>query len=71
MALSYAVTIYTAVTVPAVIAVVTPDLAELVIASGLVLGLIVGSIVYRAQRRGKRRFRDAWNMEHGEPTNPQ
>ena len=50
--------------------VTSADVARLFIISSLALAFTVFAIVFVAKQKGKRRFRELWNEEHGGPVNP-
>ena len=50
--------------------VASTDVAGLFIILSLALASTVFAIVFVAKQKGKRRFRELWNEEHGGPVNP-
>jgi hypothetical protein len=72
MSLNYFVTIIIALVGPAIVfQVASVDVARPFIVLFWILAVVVGVMILVAHRRGRRRFRDLWNQEHGGPINPQ
>src|SRR6267143_1090915 len=72
MSLNYFVTIIIALVGPAIVLqVASVDVARPFIVLFWIIAVVVGVMILVAQRRGRRRFQDFWNQEHGGPINPQ
>jgi hypothetical protein len=65
------ITVILAVAIPAVVfQIISIDVARLLSVLFWVLALAVGAAIFVVQRKGRERFRDLWNEEHGSPIDP-
>jgi ABC-type branched-subunit amino acid transport system permease subunit len=71
ISLNYVITVILAVAIPAVVfQIISIDVARLLSVLFWVLALAVGAAIFVVQRKGRERFRDLWNEEHGSPIDP-
>jgi hypothetical protein len=71
ISLNYLITVILAVAIPAVVfQIISIDVATLLTVLFWVLALAVGAAIFVVQRKGRERFRDLWNEEHGPPLDP-